>query len=92
MKTHELKTWPAWFELVASHAKTFEVRRDDREFEQGDRVNLREYDPVTHEYSGREAHGMIGFVLRGAMGIEPGYCVMSVFVMHIAIAPAWKVV
>lgn len=91
MKTHELKTWPKWFRDLGPLAvapKTFEVRRDDRGFEPGDLLNLREWNPDTQEYTGKEAHGVIGYVLRDAPGIEPLYCVMSVFVFHVTDRPA----
>lgn len=42
--THTLKIWPGHFEVVACGAKTVEVRReDDRHFEVGDVLVLREF-------------------------------------------------
>lgn len=66
MKTHELKTWPVHFREVASGNKTFESRLDDRGFETGDQVRLREYVPdlVNPEYTGREITATIGYILR----------------------------
>ena len=82
MKTHELKTWPAPFEAMWQEQKRFEVRRDDRGFEVRDSLWLREWDPATGEYTGRELRDVIvKFILRGAdavgFGVQPGYCVMS---------------
>lgn len=82
MKTHELKTWPGPFAAVWHGYKPFEVRRDDRGFELGDRLWLREWNPETREYTGRELRGpVIRFILRGAeaegFGLKPGYCVMA---------------
>ncbi|HEX2900014.1 MAG TPA: ASCH/PUA domain-containing protein [Bacteroidia bacterium] len=85
MKTHELKTWPSYFEAIINGTKTFEVRRNDRDFAPGDTLLLKEFDP------GREAQGFfgttgreitcgVGAVLHGGQfGIESGYCVMSIF-------------
>ena len=42
--THELRCWPALFEPVWSGAKPFDIRYDDRGFQRGDRVTIREYD------------------------------------------------
>lgn len=42
---HELKIWPVYYERVANGSKTFEVRRNDRNFQMGDEVILREWDP-----------------------------------------------
>jgi hypothetical protein len=48
---HELKIWPQYFCRVADGSKTFEVRENDRGYQPGDEVTLREYDPkmVTQE-------------------------------------------
>jgi hypothetical protein len=67
---HNLKTWPSFFEAVLSGAKTFEVRLDDRGFQAGDTVTLREYDPdmprksvLGEPYTGRNLLARIGYVL-----------------------------
>lgn len=49
MKTHELKIWPKYFRHVVTGKKTFEYRKNDRDFCFGDTVILREYDP-TRDY------------------------------------------
>jgi hypothetical protein len=76
MALHELKTWPVYFEAVINGDKNFEVRKNDRSFQTGDTLLLREYDPGTGEYSGHELTFRVGYVLVG-MGIEYGHCVMS---------------
>lgn len=53
MTTHNLKTWPRFFELVQDGTKLYEVRRNDRNFQPGDVLQLQEYDPATG-YTGRE--------------------------------------
>jgi len=50
---HELKTWPEYFTAVASGEKTFEIRKNDRNFQVGDRIKLVEYDPEKYEHTGR---------------------------------------
>lgn len=42
---HELKIWPQYYKRVSDGTKTFEVRNNDRDFQMGDSVTLREYDP-----------------------------------------------
>lgn len=67
MKTHELKTWPEYFEAVASGAKNFEIRSTkDRTFEVGDKVVLKEWDPATSSYSGRLRVRQITYIVAGA--------------------------
>lgn len=53
MKTHDLKTWPEYFQAVLDGRKLFEIRKDDRGFQVGDSVQLEEYDPQLNVYSGR---------------------------------------
>ena len=67
---HELKIWPQYFERVADGSKTFELRRNDRGFQPGDTVVLKEYDPdhlYVNEpcgpYTGRKLTFRVGYVL-----------------------------
>jgi hypothetical protein len=80
---HELKTVPAYFDPVYRGVKTFEVRRDDRGFQKGDVIWLREFNPNARtpqqQYTGRSMLATISWILTGGqMGIEPGYVVMSI--------------
>ncbi len=42
---HELKIWPAYYSRIVDGSKTFEVRNNDRAFQMGDIVVLKEWDP-----------------------------------------------
>lgn len=76
---HELKTWPQYWVAVAAGSKPFELRRDDRAFEVGDTLVLREWNPVTHCYSGRSLRVPVTYVLRNAMqfGVCAGFAVLG---------------
>lgn len=78
MTRHDLRTWPVYFEAVAAGTKTFEVRWDDRGFQAGDTVLLREWDntaacdcrsiSIRHldacaRYTGRALAARIGYVM-----------------------------
>jgi len=63
-KHHDLKIWPVYFDAVDEGRKTFEFRKDDRGFVSGDTVTLKEWDPKTNNYTGRELGFEIGFVLK----------------------------
>lgn len=45
MQVHELKIWPQFYSRVANGSKTFEIRNNDRNYQAGDKVILREWDP-----------------------------------------------
>lgn len=78
---HELKTWIEYFRLVASGDKTFELRKNDRNFNAGDELLLQEYDKGTDKYTGRILRRRITYVLQGEeaenFGLKMGYCIMS---------------
>lgn len=78
---HELKCWPGYFPDVMLGSKPFEVRRDDRDFQRGDTLLLREWDD-RNGYSGRKCWRLITYVLPGdQFGIEEGYCVLGLAVL-----------
>jgi len=78
MKTHELKTWPEYFREVRSGAKPFEARKDDRGFEVGDTVVLREYEPDGEgRYTGDFEARVITYILRGTSHLAPGHCILG---------------
>lgn len=84
MTTHELKTWPVFYDAVADGSKPFEIRRDDRSprFAVGDILHLRRYDPGEEAYTGESTRRVVTFVSRDApwwvpegfvcMGLELG--------------------
>jgi len=75
---HVLKTWPAYFKEVLIGRKTFEVRRDDREFQVGDTLRLVEWSQQTG-HTGRALDRRVTYVLPGGeFGIEEGYVVMGI--------------
>ena len=76
---HELKVWPEYFHKLQPGEKTFEVRRDDRGFQKGDVLWLREYDPKQiRGYTGNATYARIDYILTGGQfGIEPGFVVMA---------------
>lgn len=85
-KIHELKTLRGYFQEVLDDNKTFEIRRDDRGFNVGDTLRLREWtfqDENTVDemgvYTGRELSVEVTYIFVGGFyGIKPGYCVMSI--------------
>jgi len=52
MTVHELKTWTEFFWDIKAGRKTFEVRVNDRDFEVGDYLVLREWEAIPQRYTG----------------------------------------
>ncbi len=78
MKTHELKTWPEPYAAVKRGEKLHEVRVDDRNYQPGDRVTLREWNPSSERYTGDMRCATIGHVTRGPdWGLPHGICVFA---------------
>lgn len=73
---HELKIAPEYFSLVASGAKPFEVRRDDRPFAVGDKLILREY--KGHGYTGYEVKVLITYIMRDKNYVKDGFCILGI--------------
>lgn len=76
-KTHDLKTWPVYFAALRDGTKTFELRRDDRDFEVGDALRLREWNPQDEQYTGRVEFRDVAYILRGSEHLADGYCAIS---------------
>lgn len=74
---HELKCWPGYFQAILDGEKTFEIRKNDREFRVGDTVRLKEYQPLRQEYTGREKTFVISYVETEFIGITEGFCVLG---------------
>ena len=75
---HELKTWPTYFNESASGNKPFEIRKHDRDFRVGDILWLREWDPATASYSGRELHRQIMYMTeRDNPWVKEGFVVLG---------------
>lgn len=74
---HELKIYPKYFKDVISGQKTFEVRKNDRKFNVGDILVLKEWDNI--RYSGRVCNVIITYMIDDKFaGIMPGYAVLGI--------------
>ncbi|MFA5290905.1 MAG: DUF3850 domain-containing protein [Candidatus Paceibacterota bacterium] len=62
MKKIEKKCWVGWFDQIVDGSKTYDLRLNDFEVEEGDVVLFREWDPKTKDYTGREVEKKVGFV------------------------------
>ncbi len=62
MKIITKKLHPEYFQQILDGKKKFEVRLNDFDIEEGDLLLLREWDPETKDYTGREITKTVGYV------------------------------
>ena len=87
MNVHELKTDPKVFDDLMCKAKTFELRYNDRDFLEGDRLVLRETkysgeemkDGAALIYTGFYINARVTHMIRGPrLGLMEGWVIMSI--------------
>jgi len=76
MTEHILKTWPEFFRAVKTGKKTFEMRLNDRNYQVGDVLILKEYEPFTEEFSGDYLIKKVTYLL-GEPYTPDGYVIMA---------------
>lgn len=79
---HELKCWPQYFDLTYRGLKWFEYRQNDRDYQVGDVLHLKEYDPETKVYSGRWLDLKVVSVIEDCPGLADGYCIMGIAIIE----------
>jgi hypothetical protein len=81
---HDLKCYPQYFKDVricpdGEHPiKPFEVRKDDRPYNAGDVLHLREFEPTHQVYTGNECWRTVTYILRNPEYVKEGYCIMGI--------------
>lgn len=89
-QTHYLKTLPVYFDAVQRGDKTFEIRKNDRDFQTGDMLVLLEHQPPVAALPGvitvavpsalRELTARVSYVFHdtfGGYGLERGYVILG---------------
>ena len=80
---HEIKCHPEYFHRIVSRQKTFEIRKNDRDYQVGDRLVIREYDPE----NGWPDHGAVATLIADIVYMttayqQQGYCVLGIEVKN----------
>lgn len=80
---HVIRAWPIFFKDLENSTKTFEFRKDDRDYEVGNILEIHEYDDYTEHYSGKVLSFEIIHLLRngktfGLRDFPAGYVIMSI--------------
>ncbi|UED78100.1 DUF3850 domain-containing protein [Brevibacillus sp. DP1.3A] len=74
---HDLKTWPEHFRDVRAGIKTAELRLNDRNYQPGDVLVLREYDPQEDEYTGEVETRRVSHILASDNWLQPNVVMIS---------------
>ena len=75
---HELKIHPNNYNEVALGLKKVEIRFNDRNYQERDRLILREYDPVTETYTGETLVRIVKYVIKNCPGLMPNYVALQI--------------
>jgi hypothetical protein len=77
-KTHDLKCWPPFFSEILAGSKSFELRKNDRDYRCGDTLLLREWEPNEETYTGRELRVEVNYILnKSIFGLQDGFCILG---------------
>lgn len=76
---HKLKILSRYYEAILQGKKTFEVRKDDRPYHEGDTLLLQEAVALNGLIcTGREIKVAVTYILRDSEYVKDGYCIMSI--------------
>ncbi len=81
---HAIKIQPPYFDDVVSGKKQFEIRLNDREYQEGDYLALNEWEQTSSVggcYTGRSCLVLVDYILYGAEGVpglDEDYCLMGI--------------
>ncbi|MDK1004046.1 ASCH/PUA domain-containing protein [Bacillus subtilis] len=76
MRRHILKILPEYFDAVCSGKKSFEIRKNDRNYRVGDELILCEYVPDRGGFTGREVEKEVVYITDYAQ--KENYIVMAI--------------
>jgi len=75
--THQLKIHPQYFKDVTLGLKKFEVRKNDRNYQERDILILNEFEPSTGKYTGNVVVRKVDYILQNIDGLNPDYAVLQ---------------
>ncbi len=76
MKIHEIKLYSCYFDDVLSGKKSFELRKNDRDYYEGDYLILKEID--NEGLTGRQLKVEVSYLLQDYDGLLDGYCILGI--------------
>ena len=78
-KVHQIRLAKSYFDDVSNGIKTFELRKNDREYKKGDILEMMEF--ADGKNTGRMVRVLVTYILEDYTGIEDGYCIMATKLM-----------
>jgi hypothetical protein len=85
-KWHELKINTVHHKHVRAEnpmdRKTVEIRLNDRDFQKGDYLKLREFSYENQDYTGAESHVVITHILDDVHYVPVGYVALSILLIY----------
>ena len=84
MTVHELKIKPEYYRDVVSGDKTFEIRKNDRNYQVGDLLILSEFH--NDDYTGSSVRCIVSYLIKGSeeFGLDKDWCVLGIRVLGIS--------
>lgn len=74
-KVHQIRLGASFFEDGCSNIKSFELRKNDRDYKKGDILELMEF--LDGRNTGRMVRKLVTYILEDYTGLEDGYCIMA---------------
>ena len=79
-KVHIIRLGASFFDDVCSGRKSFELRKNDRGYKQGDILEMMEF--ADGRNTGRSVRVLVTYILEDYTGLEDGYCIMATVLLN----------
>ncbi|WGY01802.1 DUF3850 domain-containing protein [Nocardioides sp. QY071] len=84
-RVHQIKSWSKFFRPIVAGERSHELRRNDRDYQVGDILILREYDPEAGDYTGSACEAVVTSMTSQERpcavsdeGLNAGFCILSI--------------
>jgi ParB family chromosome partitioning protein len=81
-KVHQIRLASIYFNDVVSGKKPFELRKNDRDYKEGDILEMMEFKDGKN--TGRSIKVLVTYLLQDYTGLEDGYCIMGTKVIGVS--------
>lgn len=81
-KIHQIRLASTYFDDVVNGKKSFELRKNDRGYKEGDFLEMLEF--TDGRNTGRSVRVLVTYLLENYTGLEEGYCIMGTKVVSVA--------